>query len=105
MDNTPSHLNLPERIHWTEEQGDCMRELNSYDTMGILSFLELKEPIKTFNLALPVTVCITRPPLKPVFTEETISYVPDLDASCNCGKAYKEHAYWKVELEKQNKLK
>lgn len=36
MDNTPSHLNLPERIHWTEYEGKCFRILNTFQYSGML---------------------------------------------------------------------
>lgn len=31
MDNTPSHLNLPKRIHWNELTGKMMRALHDFN--------------------------------------------------------------------------
>ena len=89
MDNTPSHLNLPKRIHWNELQGNLMRALNEVNDT----------PCYSSNY------CITYPPQKQIYVEGfDFCSVLNLNAICNCGKAYKEHKVWKKEIEKQSKL-
>lgn len=51
MDNTPSHLNLPERIHWTEEEGNKERSFNSLANLRY-EFIILRNPMIETNRAL-----------------------------------------------------